>query len=208
MSDAWLNKWNEKYKDTSFAFGKAPNIYLKEQLEKLRPGSVLFAAEGEGRNAVFAAQLGWQVSAFDISIVGRNKALQLCGEAQVTIDYQVGELPLLNYRQDQFDVLVLIYAHFPAQIKSTYHRVLGTYVRPGGAVIFEAFSKKHLDYVTKNPSVGGPSDIESLFSIEEVKSDFENFEIIELAEKEIELSEGHAHIGFGSVVRFIGKKKD
>ena len=80
-------------------------------------------------------------------------------------------------------------------------------MRKGGLVIFEAFSKKHLDYNSKNDKVGRPKDIGSLFSIEEINADFRNYEIIELVEKEIELSEGLFHNGKGSVVRFVGRKK-
>ncbi|WP_394336468.1 hypothetical protein [Aureibaculum luteum] len=75
-------------------------------------------------------------------------------------------------------------------------------------LIIEAFSKKkHLEYSTKNPKVGGPRDLETLYSIEEFKTDFKNFEIIELEEKEVELNEGLFHVGTGSVIRFVGRKK-
>jgi hypothetical protein len=68
MTDPWLDRWNDRYSKEEFAFGVHPNDYLKEQLEKLPIGKILFPAEGEGRNAVFAAKLGWTVSAFDISM--------------------------------------------------------------------------------------------------------------------------------------------
>ncbi|HEX7869452.1 MAG TPA: class I SAM-dependent methyltransferase [Chryseobacterium sp.] len=203
----WLDRWNERYSNDEFAYGTQPNNYLKEQLQKLEIGSVLFPAEGEGRNAVFAAQLGWNVSAFDISAEGKNKALQLAENNKVKIDYQVGELQNLNFRKEQFDVIALIYAHFPADIKSSIHKMLDTYLREGGYIIFEAFSKKHLEFVLKDEKVGGPKEIESLFSIDEIKSDFPEYDIIELVETEIELSEGIFHNGTGSVIRFLGKKK-
>lgn len=207
MSESWTERWNERYSKEEFAYGEQPNSYLKEQLEKLPAGSIIFAAEGEGRNAVFAAKMGWQVSAFDISIEGKNKALKLAKANNVSIDYEVGLLPDLNYSPDQFDAVALIYAHFPADIKSLYHKTLDTLLRKGGIVIFEAFSKKHLDYIAKNENVGGPKDLAMLFSIDEIKRDFANYEIIELEEKEIELSEGLFHNGTGSVIRFVGKKK-
>lgn len=207
MNDAWTDRWNDRYSAEEFAYGEAPNNYLKEQLKKVPVGTILFPAEGEGRNAVFAAKLGWAVSAFDISIEGKNKALQLARTNNVNIDYQVGELHTLNYHAEQFDAVALIYAHFPADIKSEIHKTLDAYLRKGGLVIFEAFSKTHLDYIAKNEKVGGPKDIESLFSIDEIKSDFANYEIIELAEKEIELNEGLFHNGIGSVIRFVGRKK-
>lgn len=207
MNDAWTGRWNERFSKDEYAYGEQPNNYLKEQLEKLNGGTILFPAEGEGRNAVFAAKLGWTVSAFDISIEGKSKALRLAEANKLTIDYQVGELKTLNYNIEQFDAIALIYAHFPANIKSEYHKALDKYLRKKGVVIFEAFSKKHIDYISRNEKVGGPKDIAMLFSIDELKSDFVNYEIIELAEKEIELSEGLFHNGKGSVIRFVGRKK-
>jgi len=203
----WTKRWDDRYSSEEFAYGEEPNNYLKEQLEKLSPSTVLFPAEGEGRNAVFAAKLGWKVSAFDISEEGKNKAIKLAETNNVSIDYQVGELETLNFQPGQFDAIALIYAHFPAAIKSEIHKELDQLLREDGIIIFEAFSKKHLEYLAINEKVGGPKDIESLFSIEEIKSDFPNYEIIELEEKEIELNEGLFHNGTGSVIRFIGRKK-
>jgi hypothetical protein len=207
MNDAWVDRWDDRYKQEEYAYGEHPNNFLKEQLQKLTVGSILFPAEGEGRNAVFAAKLGWSVSAFDISVEGKNKAVRLAEVNNVTIDYQVGELGKLNYTREQFDALALIYAHFPAAIKSMYHKTLEKYVRKGGTIIFEAFSKKHLDYLAVNEKVGGPKEIAMLFSIDEIKADFPNYEIVELAETEIELNEGTFHNGKGSVIRFVGRKK-
>jgi SAM-dependent methyltransferase len=207
MNEAWVDRWNDRYSTDEFAYGEQPNNYLKEQLLQLETGTILFPAEGEGRNAVFAAKLGWKVSAFDISIEGKNKALQLAENNNVSIDYQVGELQELDYKTEQFDAIALIYAHFPSAIKSTYHKTLSNYLRKGGFLIFEAFSKQHLHYLAKNEKVGGPKEIDMLFSIEEIRADFENYEIIVLEEKEIELNEGLFHNGLGSVIRFVGRKK-
>jgi 2-polyprenyl-3-methyl-5-hydroxy-6-metoxy-1,4-benzoquinol methylase len=207
MNNTWTQRWDDRYKNEEFAYGEEPNNYLKEQIEKLEISTILFPAEGEGRNAIFAAKLGWKVSAFDISEEGRNKALLLAEKNNVSIDYQIGELQNLDFHTAQFNAIALIYAHFPAAIKSEIHTQLDKLLKKDGIIIFEAFSKKHLEYVAKNEKVGGPKDIESLFSIEEIKADFPNYEIIELEEKEIELSEGVFHNGTGSVIRFIGRKK-
>ena len=132
MNESWTDRWNDRYSKEEFAYGEKPNNYLKEQLEKLDAGTILFPAEGEGRNAVFAARLGWTVSAFDISVEGKNKAHRFAAANKVTIDYQVGELEKLNYNPGQFDVIALIYAHFPADIKSSIHRTLDKYLRKNG----------------------------------------------------------------------------
>jgi 2-polyprenyl-3-methyl-5-hydroxy-6-metoxy-1,4-benzoquinol methylase len=207
MNDTWTERWNDRYSNAAFAYGEEPNNFFKEQIEKLNAGTILLPAEGEGRNAVYAAKLGWEVAAFDISEEGKNKALKLAETNNVIIDYKVGALETLNYQPEQFDAIALIYAHFPAEIKSDLHKTLETYLRKDGIIIFEAFSKKHLEYLVINDKVGGPKDIESLFSIEEIKADFPNYEIIQLEETEIELNEGLFHNGKGSVIRFVGKKK-
>ncbi|NIF04740.1 class I SAM-dependent methyltransferase [Chryseobacterium sp. Tr-659] len=205
--NTWLDKWDERYSNEEFAYGTNPNNYLSEQLKQLKPGSILFPADGEGRNSVYAALQGWKASAFDISTEGQKKALQLAEQNQADIDYKVGELETLGYEEQQFDVIALIYAHFPADIKSSIHKMLDRYLRTGGYIIFEAFSKNHLEYIAQNEKVGGPRDLESLFSIDEIRSDFPNYSIIELTETEIELSEGLFHNGTGSVIRFVGQKK-
>lgn len=205
--DIWASRWNDRYRNEEYAYGVEPNAFLMEQLQKLDPATILFPAEGEGRNAVYAAGLGWNVSAFDISKEGKNKADRLAEKNNVNIDYLVGELDVLNFKNEQFDAIALIFAHFPANIKSDLHKKLSALLKENGMVIFEAFSKRHIDYVRANEKVGGPKDIESLFSIDEIKSDFSNYDIIELEEKEIELNEGLYHIGTGSVIRFVGRKK-
>ncbi len=68
MSDLWTQRWDQRYQDDAFAYGELPNEFFKLQLESLVPAKILLAAEGEGRNAVYAAQQGWHASAFDISI--------------------------------------------------------------------------------------------------------------------------------------------
>ena len=207
MDEPWIKRWDDRYSADAFAYGEEPNNYLKEQLEKLAPGAILFPAEGEGRNAIFAAKEGWTVAAYDISAAGKAKALKLAEMNKVKIDYQVGELKTLDYQPEQFDAIALIYAHFPADIKSSCHRALDKYLKKGGTIIFEAFSKKHIDYIARDEKVGGPKDIDMLFSVEELREDFANYDIIELVEKEIELSEGLFHNGKGSVIRFVGRKK-
>ncbi|WP_430411609.1 class I SAM-dependent methyltransferase [Kordia sp.] len=207
MSDNWLNKWNDRYSKKEFAYGKEPNNFLKEKLQNINTGTILFGAEGEGRNAVFASKKGWNVHAFDISMEGKNKALEIAKENNVSINYEIGLLPDLKYENEQFDAIALIYAHFPPKIRSEYHKILNNKLKKGGIVILEAFGKNHLDYQRNNPKIGGPSDLDSLFSTDEIKLDFENYEIIELIEKEIELNEGLYHNGKGSVIRFLGRKK-
>lgn len=199
-------KWNNRYKEQGHAYGKDPNLFFKEWLQKLEPGAILMPADGEGRNGVFAAESGWKVTSFDLSIAGQSKALELATERNVSIDYIVGDLEQLAFEQESFDAIGLIYAHFAADKKSSLHKKLHTYLKPGGIIILEAFSKNHLELNKLDPKTGGPKEIDMLFSISEIMADFPNYDISILEEKEILLKEGRYHSGRSSVIRFVGKK--
>lgn len=194
--------WNERYDEDVFAYGTAPNQFLKDAIHYIPQGNILFVAEGEGRNAVFAAKKGLKVSAFDYSESGQQKALSLAQMHNVTIDYLVSDVLALPYEKESFDGLVLIFAHFPAEIRKHAHLKLLELLKPGGKIIFEAFEKEQLNYTS-----GGPKDIDMLFSEEEVKNEFPAISFDSLSTEKIVLDEGLFHQGEGVVVRFIGTKK-
>lgn len=200
--------WNNRYADAEFAYGTAPNQFLAEQLANYQlTGRALFAAEGEGRNAVYAAKSGLRVDAFDLSTEGKQKADRLAAVHNLQINYQTGEFTELNYEPATYDVLALIYAHFPADRKQEMNRQLAEFVKPGGLVIFEAFGSRHLAYRSANPAVGGPGAQEMLFSVAEIEETFADFEPLYLAEETVNLNEGKYHRGEGSVVRFVGRRR-
>lgn len=198
--------WDERYSDRDFAYGEEPNTFFKNQLVQIDPGKILLPADGEGRNGVYAAMLGWDVDAFDISTSGKRKADYLSHKRGVKIDFQVGTLEEMHYAPESFDVIALIFAHFPLSIKETYHKEFLNLLKPGGLIVFEAFSKDHLEYNAKNPKVGGPKNIDLLYSTEELENYFDVLETKMINKVETELSEGKYHQGLASVVRYIGKK--
>ncbi|MCB0485325.1 MAG: class I SAM-dependent methyltransferase [Flavobacteriaceae bacterium] len=199
--------WDERYSDADYAYGKEPNAFFKETLDTLQlKGKALFPAEGEGRNAVYAAKKGLEVTAFDMSMEAKKKALQLADENRVTIEYLVYEFDKLYFTENSFDLIVLIFAHFPPELNNTYYKKLANYLKPGGYIIAEAFSKEQLKYSEANPLAGGPKNINMLFSIDDFNNNFPDFEVFELQQQEIELSEGLFHKGKASVIRFVGKK--
>lgn len=198
--------WNKRYEQDLFAYGEEPNEYIKEKLPLFKKGKILFPADGEGRNAVFAAQLGWEVFAFDFSEKGKEKADQLAKAKGVKIDFTVQSFLEENYEKEFFDMIGLTYVHFPPNIKTEMHKRLDSYLKIGGHIIFEAFSKEHLALSKENPEAGGPKNIDMLYSIEDIKADFQNYEIIVLEKVNTILQEGEFHKGQSSVIRFIGKK--
>ncbi|MBI1222134.1 MAG: methyltransferase domain-containing protein [Bacteroidetes bacterium] len=198
--------WNSRYAEESFAYGVEPNAFFKEQLTKLKPGKILIPGDGEGRNGVYAATQGWEVSSFDLSSEGKRKAELLAKEKGVQIDYRVGELAQMDYPEEYFDALLLVFAHFPEKLRKDYHHRLIKFLKKGGVLIIEGFSKEHLEYSAANPKSGGPKDIGMLYSEDEIRSDFQSFNVRILSTEVVELQEGLFHQGTSSLIRFVGTR--
>lgn len=199
--------WDSRYAKDEFAYGEEPNEYVKEKMAELKVGKALFPAEGEGRNAVFAAQLGWEVFAFDFSVEGKQKAEQLASSKNVKLTYEVKSFLEESYEPNTFDAICMTGVHFPPSIKNEMLKRLDSYLKVGGHIIVEVFSKEHREINKVNPEVGGPPDENMMYSLEEIHDHFENYEFIELNKLLIELKEGYAHVGESSVIRLFGKKK-
>jgi 2-polyprenyl-3-methyl-5-hydroxy-6-metoxy-1,4-benzoquinol methylase len=200
--------WDKRYEVEQYVYGKTPNQFFKESIDALnRRSNILFPAEGEGRNAVYAAKKGHSVLAFDISRAGKNKALKLAKEANVFLDYRVGEVSDLHLKEETFDMAVLISAHFPSAIRQETHIKIGKLIKPGGLIILEGYSENNLIYREQNPNIGGPDNKEMLFTQEMIANDFIGFDIAKLEEVETILKEGILHNGLAKVIRFIGKKR-
>ena len=198
--------WDDRYENTEYAYGEEPNVYFKNQLNKLPPGTILLPGDGEGRNGVFASTTGWHTTSFDISTEGKNKAELLASKKGVNIEYLIGSWEDIIFPKESFDSIALIYAHFQSDKKQQFYEYIDSLLKPKGIIIFEAFSKNHLLKNKHNSNVGGPKELDMLFSKDEVLSYFKGYEIIELKQTEVKLQEGEYHNGTGSVIRFVGKK--
>ncbi len=193
--------WDKRYGDVNYAYGKEPNQFCKNELASSNGEKILFAAEGEGRNAVFAAKNGWDSYAFDISIEGKQKADALANENNVSIKYIVSDFRDANYPDNYFDCIVLIFAYVPADLRQDFHRKMTRLLKKGGSIILEGFSKEQI-----NKTTGGPKNEAMLFNKSTLQSDFSSLSHLDLIEKEVELNEGPFHKGLASVVQLTGIK--
>jgi hypothetical protein len=193
--------WNQRYSEQGWAYGLNPNDFFRRWLAYHQPGRLLLPCEGEGRQALHAARLGWQVEAFDQSEAGKNKALEQARLENLSVDYRI--MDALNYQSEPVhDGLALIYAHFPVDIRLRVHRNLGAALRPGGWVLVEGF---HTNQVGK-PSGGPQQQPDMLFEPHQLEGDFEGFEVLLSQVLDIRLGEGKYHQGEASVCRFIARK--
>jgi len=201
MEEQINNPWDIRYSGSDYVYGKEPNNFFKECLTTLCPGKLLLPAEGEGRNAVWAAEKGWSVSAFDQSNVGRNKAILLAQERGVSINYTIKSVEEFNPTPEEFDAVALIYLHLPRETRTPFHQKIAACIKPGGRIILEAFTTKQLGYDS-----GGPRDINLLYTPGYILDDFRDFTFRVGGESEIFLREGAYHSGKASVIRFFGRK--
>jgi len=192
--------WNERYGQPVYVYGKAPNPYFAEQLKKLEKGKLLLPAEGEGRNAVYAAIKGWQVQAFDYSEVGREKARQLADSYEVDFDYQLVKGSEFK-TSDKFDAVALIYAHFEGEERKMLFAELENALSPQGHLIVEVYSKNQL-----GKDSGGPKAVDLLYSKDEIKALFPHVDFLILEEAKVYLDQGSLHQGEAAVIRAVGVK--
>jgi SAM-dependent methyltransferase len=197
-----MNKefWDNRYGAEEYAYGTKPNEYFKVYLEQLAPGRLLLPAEGEGRNAVYAAKLGWDVYAFDQSVEAKAKALRLADHNQVTINYEVTGIENFQPTTEGFDLIALIYVHMPPEIRTKFHQDLAKMLKPGGNIVLEAFNKKQVS----NPS-GGPKNDALLYDEPSLRNDFQGLSEISINNEEVVLDEGPFHKGKANVIRMLGK---
>jgi len=195
------NFWNERYSKEAYAYGIIPNQFFKNEIKALPPGKLLLPAEGEGRNAVFAASIGWDVTAFDFSESALQKAEKLAKEKGVKINYFLSDFEKAQFENEYFDCISLTFVHPPADKRQFFHKALIKHLKNGGKIILEGFSKKQI-----NRSSGGPKNIEMLFSTEEIINDFSELMSHKITEEDVILKEGLFHNGLASVIRFTGQK--
>jgi SAM-dependent methyltransferase len=203
LSSAELERWNGRFSAPEYIFGTGPNRFLAAQKHRLHPSQrALCVADGEGRNSVWLAEQGLDVTAFDFSPVGVQKARRLAAARGVKVHYTVATVYDWPWPHERFDVVAAIFVQFadPAMRSFMFERMARA-LRPGGLLLVEGYTPKQLEYRT-----GGPSRLENLYTAELLREAFAALEILELREYEAELGEGAAHAGMSAVVDLVARK--
>ena len=193
--------WNSRYSEKEFAYGTKPNEFFKEQIDKIIPGRAIFLGEGEGRNAVYAAKLGWQVDAVDFSSSAKDKTLKLAKENNVKINYAVSDLNDYDFNENDYDLIVMIFLHLPLELRTSIFSKSILSLKQNGKLLIEAFSKEQINNIS-----GGPRSIDLLYSENDVLSLTNDLRIETMESKAIQLDEGEHHKGKADVIRFVGVK--
>ncbi len=193
--------WDERYSEPGFAYGTAPNDFLVSVVDKIPHGKILSLAEGEGRNAVYLASLGYEVTGVDGSEVGLRKAMELATERGVAINTVHADLSEFEIEPEQWDGIIACYCHVPSAARISLHQAAVRGLKPGGVFVLEAFSKEQLGYGT-----GGPQSLDMLMSLDELKQELAGLEFVHAVQTEREVREGSGHTGLASVIQMLGIK--
>ena len=201
------NFWDDRFAEPGYKYGTTPNAFLREQAARLSDASqVLVPGDGEGRNGVWLAGQGHQVTAVDCSEVGLAKARALAAErgnaVAARLHTRLADLADWAPAPESFDALVRVFCHLPSALRRVAHPRLAEGLKPGGWLILEAFHPTQL-----GRSSGGPKDVDMLCTLVDLRADFAGrLEEVVALEGEVLLDEGPGHQGAGKVTRYVGRR--
>lgn len=193
--------WNDRYASDEYAYGTAPNDFLKEKASTLPQGKILCLAEGEGRNAVWLAEQGFDVTGVDASSVGLAKAQQLAEKRNVKVTTQIADLNDYDIGTQQWDGIVSIFCHVPRLLQEKLHKACVQGLKPGGVMLLEAYTPKQLNLKT-----GGPPSKDMMMDKASLQKQLTGLTFLHLVECDRDIQEGTFHHGTGSVVQLIARK--
>lgn len=196
--------WNQRYSGNDFFYGTEPNAFLASQAHRFKPGQrVLAVADGEGRNGVWLARQGLEVTAVDFSPVAVEKARKLAQEHGVTVRHEIGDLFEWGWPEGGYDAVVAIFIQFVApRERLRLNALMMKTLKPGGLLVLQGYRPKQLEYGT-----GGPSSAENLYTAEILREEFSAMEILHLQEHDDEIREGEGHSGMSALVDMVARKK-
>ena len=197
-----MNPWDERYSDQEFYYGREPNDFLKLHAAKIKSGGkVLCLAEGEGRNAVYLATLGLQVTAVDQSAKGLEKMKGFAAQRSVSVQAVVADLAQYSIQPNAWDAVVSIWCHVPPTLRKMLHGDIVSGLKPNGILILESYHPRQLGFQT-----GGPPSAELMMTKDELENELKGLQFEVLQEIEREVHEGKGHHGISAVTQLLARK--
>lgn len=200
-----INQWDERYAADEFVYGTEPNDFLRSVFGCISAyGKVLCLADGEGRNGVFLAQQGFDVTSVDMSSVGLEKALRLAASRNVKITTVHADLGTYDLGEKKWDAIVSIFCHTTADVRERIHNNVHRALKTGGVFIVEAYTPQQL----RNDTGGPPASMsDRLMTADGLTHELTNMYVIRCQEIERNIHEGTLHNGHSSVVQCVATTK-
>ena len=186
--------WDDRFQAPAYAYGEAPNDFLRWAAPQVKPGKALSLCEGEGRNAVFLAKLGFEVTAVDFSRVGLNKAKALADLHKVNLNCVVADMKDFVLENNAWDLVVSVFAQPDADIRQRLYAQLGQSLKAGGAFILESKVNGESTAVNRYPGV------------DTLIQDIQPLKVAFSKQGERELNEGSYHVGLHTTAQILAFK--
>ena len=197
-----MSIWDERYSTQDYLFGEEPNDFLKNAVQHIpQNGRVLCLGEGEGRNAVFLAKQGLQVTALDISAVGLKKTRGLADKNHVEVLTVQADLENYALGEEKWDAVVSIWCHLPSSLRKKVHAQIHKALKHNGVFIIEAYSPEQL-----HNNTGGPKNPDLLASLEMLKADLSSLNLVIASAVNRDVQEGTGHCGMSSTLQLVARK--
>mgnify|MGYP001178148055 CR=1 FL=1 len=196
------NLWDERFNQNQYVYGTEPNPFVKQIIHRLKGKRLLTIAEGEGRNAVFLAEHGFQVTAWDYSKVGLEKTKALAKQRGVHVHTELVDLERVQWKENEWDLIINIWGHISGNQKAGLLQGIAKAIKPGGMYATEVYSVHQLDYKT-----GGPSSREMLYAPEDILHNFPNWKYLHFYYGEATRNEGALHTGLSHVIQALIQKE-
>lgn len=199
--------WDTRYDTETYVFGTAPADFLiahKDHLTAAAGHNALAIADGEGRNSVFMAQCGLNVTAMDSSAIGLEKAKSLAQEKSAKVDFQIADLKTWDWQEDTWDMVVACFIQFAdPQFRAEIFEGMQKTVKPGGLILLHGYTPKQVEYGT-----GGPPNPALMYSEDMLRDAFGDMEILRLEAYEKVIDEGPGHSGMSALIDLVARKPE
>ncbi|MFY0516970.1 class I SAM-dependent methyltransferase [Lysinibacillus sp. UGB7] len=197
-----MNAWDKRFQTLEYVYGEQPNNFIKNYVDYLKNyPNVAAYAEGEGRNAVFLANEGHTVTAFDYAQSGLQKTEQLAKRHDVIVETKLTDLLQDELPVEFFDAAIMVFGHFRVEHQHEVIKRIIDSVKPGGLIMMELYSIHQLPYAS-----GGPQQLEFLYDPIDVLTWCQSHKILHFFTGEQVRNEGILHTGLAHTIQFIIEK--
>jgi len=195
--------WDQRFDRPDYLFGTAPSVFLTRHAHHLPPGStVLAVADGEGRNSVWLAGQGMQVTAMDNSERGLEKARALAKKHSASVDFQFGDVTRWDWAAKTYDAVAAIFIQFTGpDLRAQVFRGLNTALKPGGLLLLHGFAPRQIEYGT-----GGPPHRENMYTLDLLHKAFAGYDVLHEADYDEVIDSGPGHNGKAGLIDFVARK--
>jgi len=199
-----LQTWTGRFARDDFLFGEQPNAFLRREAHRLSRGdSALCVADGEGRNSVWLAEQGIEVTAFDFAPNAVEKARRLAKSRNVAVDHQVCDIHAWSWSAASYDAVVAIFIQFlPPERRGAVFAKMKAAVKPGGSFFLEGYRPEQVDNRT-----GGPPRRDHMYTRDWLETEFSDWQILVLDGYDAVIREGDAHSGMSALIDLVARKR-